>query len=100
VQVGGTPSSIWPGVQKNDPGRKGPGNSPGVDHGVHKGRELGHQHRVEPLLHRKEDTRDIREPKLVRYKMDEPGDVGRREVDEHRTDGIVQDTDLFPRKLL
>ena len=53
-------------------GPEGTVNSPGVDHSIHKGRKLGHQHRVEPLLHRKEDPRDIREPEPVCHKVDEP----------------------------
>ena len=69
-----------------------------IDHGIDKYRELGHQHRVNPLFHRSKHTGYVHEPELVGHEMDELADVGRGEVDEQGADRIVDDTDLIPGK--
>lgn len=42
-----------------------------IDHRIDKRGQMGHQHRVEPLLHREKDTGDRREPQFIGHKMDE-----------------------------
>lgn len=71
------------------------GRSFGIDDLVGKRGQLRHQHRVEPFLDRKEDPGDVHEPELVGHEMDELADIGGREVDEHRADGVVQYADLL-----